>query len=193
MALYLGVTGTFASGKNTFGDLIKKHFKAEFLGTADVLREETAARGLGLERPNLVRVANDLRATRGHGYLAEKCAEKLKTMDVEVGMVSDLRNVGEIEALRKAFGKDLKLIAIDSDKSVRYARAKSRKRWGEDFLSFEEWAAAEEKELHPKTDDPSVQNIGACMALTDYTIYNNGSIEELEKASVELVRRLLGN
>ncbi len=193
MALYLGVTGTFASGKNTFGDLIKKHFKAEFLGTADVLREETAARGLSLERPNLVVVANDLRSTRGHGYLAEKCAEKLKKMDVDVGMVSDLRNVGEIDALSKAFGKDFKLLSIDSDKRVRYERAKSRKRWGEDFLSFEEWAAAEERELHPKTDDPAVQNIGACMALTDYTLYNNGSVEEFEKASVELVRRLLGN
>jgi len=186
---FIGLTGTFASGKGTIIDTVKKMYgnKAASFSTSDIVREETAKMGLAQERPNQQRVANELRATRGTGVFAEMALERAAKLPASVNLVlvDGIRNPGEVNALRK-FGKNFRLWAVDAPIEVRYQRIKSRAREGEKVLSFEEFKASEEKEK--KASNAAAQSIPACMALADGLIENNGSLEELEKKVKALLK-----
>ena len=60
--IVLGFTGTFAAGKDTAISIIASKFKNKTMeiSTSDLVREETAKRGLSLERENLRLVSNDM-------------------------------------------------------------------------------------------------------------------------------------
>jgi len=187
---FIGLTGTFASGKGTIIEAVKKVYgnKAASFSTSDFVREETARKGLSLERHNLQAVANEMRAQRGFGVLAEMALERASQLpeSMTLVLVDGIRNPGEVQALRKALGESFRLWAVDAPIELRYQRIKARARAGEHRLSFEEFKASEEKEK--KTSNTAAQSIPACMALADEKIENNGSLEELEKKVKALLK-----
>ncbi|NYZ75325.1 AAA family ATPase [Candidatus Micrarchaeota archaeon] len=187
---FIGLTGTLGSGKGTVLEIIKKQFGENVVsyGTGDFVREEVTRRGLTQDRPNQQKVANEMRATRGTGVLAEKALEKAALLppSIKLVLVDGIRNPGEVQVLRNAIGKNFVLWAIDAPIEVRYERIRKRAREGEHLLSFEEFKASEEKEK--KASDAAAQSIPACMALADGLIENNGPLEELEKKVKALLK-----
>ena len=188
---FIGLTGTFAAGKGAVIETVKKLLgkKAASFSTSDFVREEAAKRGMSLERNNLQAIANELRASRGNGVLAEMALERAKTLPphAKIVLVDGIRNPGEVETLRKALGKNFRLWAVDAPIELRYERVKQRARAGEHLLSFTEFKASEEKERRGAI--AAGQSIDACMALADDLIENNGSLDELEKKVVALLHR----
>ncbi|MEW5955018.1 MAG: AAA family ATPase [Candidatus Micrarchaeota archaeon] len=188
---FIGLTGTFASGKGAVIEAAEKILgkKAAVLSTSDFVREETTRRGLSLERTNLQKVSTAMRQERGFGVFAEIALKRADALSssVKVVLVDGIRNPGEVEMLRNAVGKNFRLWAVDAPISLRYQRVKSRARAGEHLLSFAEFKASEEKER--KGAGAAGQLIDACMALADENIENDGSLEELEKKVAALLRR----
>jgi len=96
-------------------------------------------------------------------------------------VLESIRTEGEVQALR-AKG-DFILLAIDADVRDRYERIVKRGT-GTDNVSFEEFKAQEDREMH--STDPTKQNGARCIELADYKIENNGTLEEL-RAQVDKV------
>jgi len=186
----IGLTGTFASGKSTVIQIIRKTKgdKVAHYSTSDFVREETARRGLAQERENWHKVANEMRATKGAGVLGEIALQRAAALhaSVEIVLVDSIRNPAEIAALRKAGGNNFEMWAIDAPIEQRYQRIKSRARGNEHILSFEEFKASEEKEMR---GNATGQNIAECMRQADITINNGGANEELGKKVTSLLKR----
>ncbi len=188
--IVLGFTGTFAAGKDTAISIIASKFGTGIfqVSTSDLVREETTRRGLSLQRENLRVVSNDMRQKHGSGVFGKMTVQRIKQRpEKQVFLVSGIRTVGEVSELRKEFGKDFHLIAIDAPIEVRYQRVKQRARAGEHVLSFEEFKQSEEKEMKGAVHE---QNITNTMELADYTIDNDLDILRLEFKITDLLMRL---
>ena len=63
-----------------------------------------------------------------------------------------------------------------------------RLREKEQISSFDEFMASEKKEL--TSNDPNSQNLEKCKVLAEFTIDNNGTLEDLEKKVDDLLLKI---
>ncbi len=192
MTLFIGVTGTFCGGKDTVVELASKHFKVFACSTSDELRFEAEKRNLPQVRQTWRDLAIEIRSKIGAGELARRAAKRLidecKKNDVEVGFITAIRSIGEVESLKKSL-PGFVLLAIDADIKIRYRRAQSRKRGEEEKMSFEEFEKDQEKELKPSVEGG--QDISGCMKIADFKLENNGTLEEFDEKALLLIKKLL--
>lgn len=78
------------------------------------------------------------------------------------------------------------LLAIDAEPHIRYERAFERAS-DTDHVEYATFMENEQREM--ESDDPNKQNLSACIKLANYTIQNNGTIDELHVA----VERILAD
>ncbi len=187
--MIFGFTGTFASGKGTAIEFLAKKYGAQAYSLSDEVREECRTRGLSVERPNLVKVGNEMREMHGAGYFARKVADKIKEdakYPNSLFLVDSIRLPGEVEALREEFGGNFKLVAVDAPIEVRYERIKRRARAGEHLLSFAEFKKSEGIENSRTRWE---QNISGAMAMADCTVVNDSTPRELEKKAAAILHQ----
>ena len=185
-----GFVGTFGAGKGTaielFTRILSEKGKVYAFSTSDMFREELKKKGFGIDRETLRCFANEMRTAHGAGYagkLAVKAIEKIKP---DYALVDSMRNPGEADALKKFYGKNFTLVAIDAPIELRHARTKVRNRDKGDQLTFEEFRASED--LESKTTNPNSQNIPALIKMADVKIENNGTQEELKTKLAKLIQ-----
>lgn len=172
----IGLTGTFSSGKDTVAEyLASKGF--QHISTGDIIREHVRERGIPIDRDTLHSVSNEIRKARGRGVFAEEALERINGDAV----ISGLRNVAEVEALKNHPGATFVMLAVDAPIEIRWERAHSRGRIG-DEVTLEKFRAQEALEM----SNPAGQQMGDVMRLADYTIMNEGTLEDL-KQDVEKV------
>lgn len=170
----IGLTGLNASGKGTAADyLIQQGFS--YYSLSDIVRDYASEKGLDHSRGNLILCGNELREKFGPSVLAERALEKLKKDGPSKAVVDSIRNLFEIEELRKIPG--FLLIGIDAPVKTRFERSKTRGRTGfetslDDFVKIE---------LKENSADPKKQQLFDCLKLADRTINNDGTVEELEE------------
>ncbi|MDP3741737.1 MAG: AAA family ATPase [Candidatus Micrarchaeota archaeon] len=189
--IVLGFTGTFAAGKDTAIAIISRKFgaKAMEVSTSNLVREETTKRGLSLERENLRQVANDMRLSFGADIFGKMTIQRIKQRgEKKVFLVSGIRSVGEVESLKKEFGTNFCLIAVDAPLETRYQRIKARARAGEHVMTLDEFKASEEME---KNGEVHSQNIASVMKMADYTIQNSGSSKQLEEKVEKILEKVM--
>lgn len=168
----VGITGTNGAGKGTVVEiLIQQGFK--HYSASGLLMEKVIEQNLPQNRDSLIQMGNQLREKYGAGYIAE---ELIRTAQLsgEKAIIESLRTVGEVEKLKAVGGI---LLAVDADQKLRFERIS--KRGGiKDNVTWEEFVKQEEGES--KSDDPNKQNLIACRNMADFTINNNGTLEDLE-------------
>src|SRR3989344_4535476 len=168
--LILGITGHPASGKDTVAEyLVSLGF--EHFSTGDTIRAEMKKEGLHTDRSSVRDFPAKKRKEYGLEYPIPKIIDKI-TKDA---IVSGLRNVGEVKALKKAFGKKFMLVAVEAPIEVRYKRVLGRKRTG-DEISFEQFKAEEDLERNRKGHAQEVDNV---IVIADKVILNDGAKGEL--------------
>lgn len=183
--MIIGLTGKNAAGKGEVAAYLKdKSFY--YYSLSDVIREELDARKIPVTRDSLIETGNELRSNLGADILARRILEKLDPNRNYV--VDSIRNPAEVHALRKS--NRFVLLNIDAPADVRFERIKARKRESDpqtlaDFNAKEE---AEKKNLAAHK-----QSIEDCQALADFTIINNGSLEDLHSRVQEIVSSALKN
>lgn len=166
--MIIGLTGPISSGKDTVAIYLKKYGFKHF-SLSDELRSILKEKKIEPTRENLINWGNKLRKKYGTAYLAERILKKIKGNAV----VSSIRNLGEIERLKKE--KNFFLIGIDADPKIRFERAKKRNRLG-DVKTFKEFLEKERKENNQKRYG---QQLSLCLQKADYKIDNSKGLEEL--------------
>ena len=187
--MILGFTGTFAAGKGTVIGILESDYKAKSYSLSDEVRAECKKRGLSNERKNLIFVGNDMRSRHGGGYFAKVVAEYVKEDHPDwkkrVICIDSIRAPEEVDELRKQFGDEFKLVAVDAPVEIRYERSKTRGRAKEQLLSFEEFVQSERKEQSKAQNEASIWRT---MEKADIRIINDGNMPELKKKISELIR-----
>ncbi len=174
--LIIGVVGLLRSGKDTIADFLVEQEEFIHHSLSDLLRDETAKRGLPQTRDNWQAIGNEIREEYGIGELSLRLLEKIEVNNETKVVVSSLRNPGEIEAFRGATNQ-FHLVAIEAPTEMRYKRAKDVGNLA-DNVSFEEFQAQEAKEM---AISGSGQQLGVCMSMADYKIVNDSSLNNLYK------------
>ena len=168
--MIIGLTGTNASGKGTLAKyLVKKGFS--YYSLSDELRQLMEERNIVATRENLIKEGTKYRSEQGRGYLATLVIKKIEGNAV----VDSVRNLGEIEELRKL--ENFYLIAIDAPVGIRFQRAKKRMS-SRDQKTFEEFVAKQKEELAGKGSE---QQLVVCMEKADFKIINDSDLKNLYK------------
>lgn len=170
--MIIGITGTFASGKDTVAEYLEGR-GFEHFSLSDELRKIAKEQNIEPTRDNLRELGNSIRDKFGPDYLPRKVLSKAKSDKV---LISSIRQPAEIAFLRKQ--KNFVLLGIDAPIEMRFERLRKRNRPG-DPKSLEELKEKEAKEM--QNDSANAQKLHECMSSVDYIILNNGDFNKLYK------------
>ena len=147
----------------------------------DITDEEVRKRGLELTEENELQVRELLRQERGMAVYAElnlsRIDSALKKSDV---VIDGLYSWEEYVFLKDHYRKNLLIVAVWASPKSRYARLTGRKTRG---LSMEEAASRDRAEIENI-------NKGGPIAMADFTIINESSLEELRERTGEIIARI---
>lgn len=181
--LHIGLTGAMASGK---GEVIRIAEELGFrtISLSDMVRAEGRRRYGTPSREQLQDTGNDLRHMGGPGVLGRLVVEQIQSQQSEHWLIDGIRNPAEILELRRL--EPFLLLGIRTNRDILLKRLLNRQR-SDDLAS--------EAELNRRLDrewgigEPeNGQQVGRCMAQADMTIENNGNLEALRSAFMELIR-----
>ncbi len=179
--MILGLTGKNAAGKGEAANYLKKKGFI-YLSLSDELREEAGERCLEPTRENLINLGNELREESGANYLAKKINKKIKENKNKNFAVDSIRNLEEINELRK--NKGFILAAVDAPVGLRFQRSKERGRLG-DAKTIEQFKELEERE---NFKNKTGQQLNECVKAADKIIMNDGPLESLHKKIDQLIK-----
>ncbi|MBN1634468.1 MAG: AAA family ATPase [Ignavibacteria bacterium] len=165
----VAVIGMCGSGKSEAVKYFTEHgYQRVYFG--DVVINELREKGLESNEINERTVRENLRKQFGMSAMAIKSLQKIreyfKTGNV---VIESLYSWSEYKIIHKEFGENFKLLAIHTEKKLRYERLMKR-------------------EIRPLTlseaisrDISEIENIekGGPIAFADFMVINNGTLEEL--------------
>ncbi len=180
--MLIGLTGRNAAGKGEVARYLQQK-SFYYYSLSDVIREEIRSRGLEPTRERLIAAGNELRQRYGAQILAERVLAKIE--EDKHYIIDSIRNPSEVEAFRAA--KHFKLIRVEAAAEIRFKRIIERKRES-DPQTLEEFVTLEDREA--EGDDTS-QNLVKVELMADYSLVNDGPLEELYPQIDQLISRLL--
>jgi dephospho-CoA kinase len=179
----VGITGTIGAGKSLVRNILKEYFESSYVISLSTILKRRLGRNA--DRKTLQDFGNELRAKFGSQILAEVAIENLP--EKELIIIDGIRNPGEVEFLRKKFGENFKLIAVDAPIQLRFERTIKRKY--ERIKSFREFLQLNERDLG-KNEPEYGQQVAKCLQQADFLIVNDGSIDDLRKKLEEIVKKI---
>jgi len=174
----LAIIGMPGTGKSTVIDVLVKKYHLPYFYFGGITLDEVAKRQLPQTQENEKKVRLELRATYGMSAYAQLALPSIKKYLEEYNTVllDGLYSWSEYTFLRKNLDIPLYLIPIISRRENRYYRLSVRP---------VRPLTAEEAE---KRDFAEIEGLekGGPIALCDYYLTNDGTKEELEKATLEM-------
>lgn len=175
--MIIGITGSDGGGKGTVVDYLVTKGYVHY-SSRDFIVAEINRRGLPVDRNQMRLVANELRAQHGNDFVVKQAFKKAEAEGKQNVVIESIRALAEAEYLKSKGGI---LLSVDADVALRYERVQYR-RSETDKVTFEQFLAHEE--LEKNDPDPNGMQKAKVMAMADYTINNNGTLQELH-AQVE--------
>lgn len=180
--LFVLVTGMPGSGKSIVASTARE-LGIPVYTMGDVVREETLKR-YGTVTPELmVETSRKLREEYGEDVVAVRTLERIIRENplAKVVLIDGVRSVIEVEVFRKM--GDVVIIAVHASPKTRFERLRKRGRPG-DPSNFEEFKKRDMVELG--------FGLGSVIALADYMIVNEGTLEEAVEATRRILSELVG-
>ena len=137
--------------------------------------------GLENKSANMRIVANEIREKHGNDAIVVLFLEQAKEVGDKNVVIDSIRAIAEAHTLKANNGI---LIAIDADQQLRYERIRARQSTS-DKVSFEEFMSHENLEMNDP--NPHGMQKAEVMKMADYTIENNGTLEELHQKVEEFL------
>ncbi len=125
-------------------------------------------------------VREDLRRQHGNGVLAKIASETIAKTDSTI-LLDGLYSFTEYKILKELYPENFIVVAIHSDKALRYER-----------LAQREFRPLTKAEVD-RRDYTEIENIekGGPIAIADYHILNNGDVSILRQNLLELMDKIL--
>jgi dephospho-CoA kinase len=175
----LVTTGMPGSGKEELLNCcVSKGAKVIRMG--DMVREKAKEFGLEPTDSNVGNLANEERKRYGMDIWAKRT---IPYVGGDLVAIDGTRGPDEIKAFRKAFGDKLKVVAVHASPSTRFERLRSRGR-PDSPASMTEFEKRDLRELE--------WGLGDAIALADFMVVNEGTLEELKAEVDSLLGSLLG-
>lgn len=169
MKIILGLVGEIAAGKTTITNYLKKHHHAVSFKFSDMLRDILDRVYVEKTRGNLQELSTFLRSTYSEDLMSQVIAKDVAGAKEEFLIVEGIRRPTDVTYLKDVPG--FHLIAIEADAKLRFKRLTSRSENPDDqsktWEQFQKDARAE-----------SEQKIAEIAAQAEFTINNNGSLQE---------------
>lgn len=169
----IGIVGEKGSGKGTFPKILqeiladKRIVRTTF---SDIMTETLNIWGIERSRENYIKLVVSLRDSFGPNVLADAVKKRVLELDGDVIIVEGMRWMADLEMIKSLEGK---ILYITADSKIRYERTKLRgEKAGETTTSFEEFMKEE--------NAPTEVDIPKIASAADFTINNNGSLEEFK-------------
>ena len=178
----IGVIGKNGSGKDEVLKYLKEKHNVPFLSTGDMVREIAAREGRTLDRATLQEISDSYFRKYGQGCFVKMVAEKIRDEGWPVAGISGVRSPHDVQLLREILGGSFVLIEVSvTDSRVRFERM--RKRGAErDTDSYERF-------LEQDQGEEQVFHVGEAAGLADYSLSNDGGLEDLRRAVEDLIDR----
>ena len=185
--MLIGITGTDGSGKGAVVDYLVETTGFTHYSARAIWEEEFVKRGIESNRANMRLVANEMRAKYGNDFLVTYYLGKQEETGVTNVVIESIRTTAEADTLKTNGGI---LLAVDAEQSVRYARITARGS-SSDKISLEEFTKHEELEMNDP--DPNGMQKAKVMEMADYTMMNEGTLEELHAQIEEMFQKIEEN
>lgn len=184
--LYIGLTGTMASGKGETVNIFKTLDFAT-ISLSDIVREEASKKGHHkINRQDMQDIGNELRKREGTAFLARRVREKIQSSEKKKWIIDGIRNPAEVRELKKL--GSFYLIGIQSDREIILKRIQWRKR-ETDRISQVELENLIDREWG-KGEGNNGQRVGACIKMSDYIIENNRGLADLKKKCLDILKEI---
>ena len=176
----VAIVGMTGAGKSEVARVFEEHgFKKVRFG--DITDEELKNRGLESNEENERCIRQQLREKHGMAAYAKlnlpKIDSSLKSSNV---VVDGLYSWEEYTLLKERYGEKLSVLAVWASPAARHARLAHRAKRP---LTLEEAASRDKSEIENS-------NKGGPIAMADFTIVNEASLEELEKETERVLSAL---
>lgn len=181
----IGLTGRMASGKGEAVRILEQ-LNFRYISLSDIVREEAGKSCRRVTRNEMQDIGNRLRQQGGAGILGRRVREIIVSSPVERWVIDGIRNPAEILELRKL--ASFFLVAVESDIELIMARLRSRGR-ETDRLDDEELRKRLQREWGIGEPDDG-QQVGPSMKLADFTVKNNGTLEELKREILKIISKV---
>ena len=178
----LGVIGKNGSGKDEVLKYLRDQYSVPFLSTGDIVREISAREGKESTRPNLQAISDRYFKERGEGCFVRMVVDKVRENGWEVAGISGVRSPKDVDILRGELGEDFVLIDVHvSDPHVRFERMLKRGE-GRDAKAYDQFIQQDKAE-------EKLFGIEKAAAKADYSLGNDGSLDDLRKSIDKLVNK----
>jgi dephospho-CoA kinase len=176
----VAIVGMAGAGKSEVARVFEEHgFRKVRFG--DITDEELKNRGLESNEENERYIRQQLREKHGMAAYAKlnlpRIDSSLKSSNV---VVDGLYSWEEYILLKECYGEKLSVLAVWAPHATRYARLAHR---AERPLPLEEAASRDKSEIENS-------NKGGPIALADFTIVNEASLEELKRETKRILSAL---
>ncbi len=166
----IAILGLPGAGKTEVIEYLQKKFDWPKVYFGDVTFDEVKARGLDINEQNERMVREDLRAKFGRLHYADQVIKKIEDLSgQEHILVESLYDWSEYLRFKEKFGNEFITIAVYAPSAKRYERLLSRP-----FrpLTFDQAKSR---------DYAQIENLfqAGPIAMADYTVINDGSLEYL--------------
>jgi dephospho-CoA kinase len=178
MRLFILITGMPGSGKSIVVEEAKSlNLPVYVMG--DVVREETMRRYGTVTHELMVKTSKILREEYGEEIVALKTIERIKPCE-HVVVIDGVRSLREVEVFKR-YG-EVVIIAVHASPKTRFERLLRRNRPG-DPSTYEEFYKRDIVELS--------FGLGSVIALADYIIINEDTVDEAKAKAREIFRSLV--
>lgn len=179
--IILGLVGEMAAGKTTVTEYIKEKHGGVSFRFSDMLRDILGRMHIEKTRGNLQTLSTILRQNFDDDIMSKVITLDVNEADSPLIITEGIRRPSDITYLKKLDG--FHLIAIDVDERTRYERIIERVENSDDqHTTWEAFQAQGRQE--------SEQKIKEIAAKADYTINNNGSLEDAYKQIDDIINKL---
>ena len=186
----IALVGMAGGGKTAVADEFKK-IGYDYVRLGQITLDEVKRRGLEPKEENERPIREEFRANHGMGAFAilnfPKIDEKLEKSNV---IVDGLYSWSEYKEFKNKYGDTFNVIAVYASPATRYSRLSDRaSRHGDDpkmvFRSFSPEEAA-------SRDYAEIEKVekGGPIAMADYTIVNEGTMDELVTQTKTIINKI---
>ena len=168
--MLIGLTGRNASGKSTLVEWFSEKGMKSY-SCSDSIRAWLREQDKEITRDALIEGGRELRRQGGGGILAEMLIDIL---DGEDAVIDSIRTPAEVTVLKSR--GDFFLIEVKASEEIRWSRLQDRARPGD---PTEKNIFLEQENKEVKAKDSAGQDLDATAEMSDFQIFNDGSVENL--------------